>query len=218
MSEMKETKTARKDIVIVLGIICIILIAGLGGTIAVYTSMIDDKNNTISSLNTQISELNSSVTNLKRQIASDNTTINSLTSNVTNLKNQLNSILNESSFIGDIVMSDPSAWVNRTVMVEGNVSSFLPPGFWRSPYNYELGSNGTMIGVSWQGEYSLYNEKNVMVLGIVTEGRWNATQIVTVTRETWNETQIVTGGTWNATITFYGPVVYFIEAERIDVI
>ena len=209
MSETRETKIARKDIVIALGIICIILIAGLGGTIAFYTSMIKDKNNTISSLNTKVSQLNSNVTNLKQQITSDNTTINSLTSNVTNLQNRLNTILNESLSIGDIVMNDPAAWANRAVMVEGNISSFLPPGFWQSPYNYELSSNGTMIGVSWQGEYSLYNGKNVTVLGIVMEGRWNETQIVPVGGP---------AGGWNATVIFYGPVVYFIEAERVDIL
>jgi hypothetical protein len=178
MSETRETKTARKDIVIAFGIICIILVAGLGGTIAVYTSMINDKNNTISSLDTQISELKS---------------------NVTYLEEQLDSVLNGSSHLLGIITGDPSAWVNRTAQVEGNISSFLPAGFWWPPYNYELSSNGTMIGVSWQGEYSLYNGKNVMVLGIVTEGRWNEMLA-------------------NGTVTTYGPVIYFIEAERVDIL
>ncbi len=89
MSATKEPKIARKGVLIALGIICIILVACLGGVVVAYTLMINDKSNTISSLNYQISQLNSSVANLQNQVASDNSTIDSLTSQVRNLKNQL---------------------------------------------------------------------------------------------------------------------------------
>jgi|SRR5208337_5147057 len=95
MSETKEPKTAGKRIVIALGIVCILLVACLGGVIAAYTLIINDKNNTISLLNSQVSQLKSNVTNLQKQIASGNTTIDALTSNVTILQEQLNSVLND---------------------------------------------------------------------------------------------------------------------------
>ena len=54
MTEAKETKTARKGIVSGLGIICIILVACLGGVIVACTLIINGKDNTISLLNSQI--------------------------------------------------------------------------------------------------------------------------------------------------------------------
>jgi hypothetical protein len=97
----------------------------------------------------------------------------------------------------NIITSDPSAWVNRTVVIEGTISPFLPPGFFWPPWNYEISSNGTTIGVSWHGTF--YDGENVTVQGIVTGGRWS---------------EMLTNGT----VTLYGQVVYFIEAEGIDVL
>jgi len=178
MSEKKEAKIVRKGIVIALGIICVILVASLGGVIAAYTFVINDKNNTISSLDTQVSLLKS---------------------NVTNLQNQINSILNGSSSIGDIIISDPSAWVNNTVLV-GGIIQLVPKstGFSWPPWDYYLSSNGSYIGVSWQG--TVYNEENVTVLGVVTGGHWTTFNLV------------------NGTSVLSGPVVYFIEAESIGLL
>lgn len=80
---MSEKRVVRRSVTIALGIICIILIAGLGGVIVTYTvvisnrdsqiasiySQIADQNHTISSLYSQISQLNSNVTNLQNQVA-----------------------------------------------------------------------------------------------------------------------------------------------------
>jgi len=89
VSETKEPKIARRGVIIALGIISIILVACLVGVVAAYTLIINDKNNTISSLNNQVSELNSTVANLQGQVASENSTINYLTSQITNLQKQL---------------------------------------------------------------------------------------------------------------------------------
>jgi cell division protein FtsL len=215
MTETRETKVSRKGVVIALGIICIVLIAGLGGTIAVYTSMINDKNNTISSLDTKISELNSNVTNLQKQITSDNATINSLTSNVTNLQKLLNAT---SVSVGEIT-ANLSAWVDRAVVVEGNISYI---GLSLLDWNYELSSNGATIGVSWQfplnsppdslGPVILanasdsYNGKNVLVLGIVEGAAWSGGMT------------FVNGTVATITMNNSNVVVCFIEAERIVVI
>ena len=180
MIEMKQTKTASKGIVIVLVVICIILVAGLGGAIVVSTSIINDKNNTISSLDTQISKLGSNVTNLQKQIALDNATVNSLVSNITNLRDQLSIILNESSSIGDIVMRDPSAWVNRTVIVEGNdLGLVVFPPFENSPWNYELISGNQTIGVVLSTSVNVtafwkslqgFKSSEVIIYGVVVKG------------------------------------------------
>jgi len=89
MSDTKDPKIARKGILIALGIICIILVACLLSVVTAYTIMMNDKSNTVSSLNDLISQLNSTVTNLQKQVASDNSTISLLTSQVANLQNRL---------------------------------------------------------------------------------------------------------------------------------
>ncbi len=62
VDETKPKKMVRRSIAIAFGIICIILIASLGGIVAYYyTSIIPDlnqKDSTISSMNSQISDLN----------------------------------------------------------------------------------------------------------------------------------------------------------------
>jgi hypothetical protein len=94
--------------------------------------------------------------------------------------------------VGDIMLN-PSAWVNKTVVVEGNLTGPLgsvPEN--APPYNYELNSNGT-IGVFWSGSDTQYSSANVRIQGVVRQG----------TRAS---------GPW--------PVLtcYYIEAETIDVV
>ena len=118
MSEIKPKKMVGRSVAVALGIICIILAACLGGVVATYTLMINDKSNAISSLNHQISQLNSSVANLQSQVASDNSTIDSLTSQVTNLQNQLRAL--EPSLVYDF---------NSTILFNGEESHYYGGSF-----------------------------------------------------------------------------------------
>jgi hypothetical protein len=162
VSETKEPKIARKGVLIALGIICIILVACLGGAIAGYTLVLKDRNNVISSLNahisqldSQISQLNSEITNLQNQIVSDNSTINSLSSNLTNLQQQLNSMLNWQISLEDIILGNPSEWVNRSVIIDGTLDGPLIFPFESLPFSYELGSGNQTIGVSFDSSVNL---------------------------------------------------------------
>jgi hypothetical protein len=148
MSERKERKIGRRGVVIALGIIGIISVACLGGVIVAYTLIINDKNNAISLLNSQISQL---------------------TSNVTSLKNQLDSILNGSTTPLEIIIGNLPAWLNQTVVVEGNLTGpvgSIPekPMAW----NYDLISRATYMGVSWNTSV-WYVSVPVRVYGVVTE-------------------------------------------------
>jgi hypothetical protein len=127
VSETKEPKIARKGVLIALGIICIILVACLGGVVAAYTLMINDKSNTISSLNYQISQLNSSVANLQKQVASDNSTIDSLTSQVRNLQDQLDLNVTVATYtvVGTLSYANVSA-VYVGIIVDSINPSFSP--------------------------------------------------------------------------------------------
>jgi hypothetical protein len=101
---------------------------------------------------------------------------------------------------GDEITRNPSAYENRTVVVEGGLVSYPAFNWSYPPWNYELLPSelpfGTpVIGVDWQG--GNYNLDDVMILGQVIAGKWT---------------------TLNENGTVYGPVVYFIEAQRIVVL
>ena len=58
---MSEKKTVGRNVAIILGIIVIILFAGLAGVVINYTSIINEKVNTIASLNSQIASLQETI-------------------------------------------------------------------------------------------------------------------------------------------------------------
>lgn len=95
MGKTDGSNIPRKGALIALGITCIVLVAILGGVMAEYTLMINDKNNTISNLTNQASQLNSTITNLQHQVASDNSTISALTTQVTNLTSEVTNLTSQ---------------------------------------------------------------------------------------------------------------------------
>jgi DNA-binding transcriptional ArsR family regulator len=173
-----ENKVVGRNVALALGIICIVLAATLVGAFAYYVPMINDKDHTISSLGAQISQLHSNITNLQKQIASDNSTINSLTSQVTNLQKEINDLLNATSVNVNEITVNPSAWVNRTVVVEGVLSLVFFPVFEYSPWGYELISGNQTIGVSMSASVNMsalwnhgFNGSGyVRIYGVVEKG------------------------------------------------
>jgi cell division protein FtsL len=101
--KVSEKKVVSRNVAIALAIICIVLAVGLVGAISLYTSQINDKDNTISSLNSQIASDDS-------QIASDHSQISSLNSQVSDL----NDIVN---------LANSTVWVNDQT-VSQSVSSY----------------------------------------------------------------------------------------------
>jgi predicted PurR-regulated permease PerM len=84
-----ERKVVKRTVAIALGIICIVLVAGLVSAIAIYTPQISDlqsqitqKDSTISSLNSQISVLNNSLNQTKTDAASKDSQIAALTQQI----------------------------------------------------------------------------------------------------------------------------------------
>jgi hypothetical protein len=65
--ETKPKKIAGRGVAIALGIVCILLIASLGGTLAYFSVTIHNKENELASANGTISQLNTNVTNLQNQ-------------------------------------------------------------------------------------------------------------------------------------------------------
>jgi hypothetical protein len=167
---MSEKKVVRRSVAVGLGMICVVVVAGLVGAFAYYhyTPIINDKDNTISSLNTEISQLNSTILSLQEQVGADNLTIN-----------YLKTILNGTITPLGIITSNPSVWVNTTVLVQGTLTELpfeayiawqIPP-----PWNYWLNSSngiakiGVQSGVRALCSVPLNSSQN-QIFGIVRQG------------------------------------------------
>jgi DNA-binding transcriptional ArsR family regulator len=143
LRQSPQTKTKRvigRSVAIALGIICILLIASMGGVLAYYSAIINDKEKGLGSANKTISQLNTNITNLQNQdkqlqtwLDGNETLLNqteannrslqsqidTLNSNATNLQNQLNNF-----HIGNTENS--TIWVsNEIVDTNENVTGHL---------------------------------------------------------------------------------------------
>jgi len=142
-----------RSVALGLGVICIVLVAGLGGVIALYTFAISDrdntiagKNNQIASLNAQTSQLSSNLTNLQNQVASDNNTITDLTNQVNQLTYMLTHeslvlFSNNSMYIFTGKWGIPVLW-NYTFTKAGCVCVWVNQST-NIYVNFEYSSNGT---------------------------------------------------------------------------
>jgi hypothetical protein len=111
------------------------------------------------------------------------------------------------------IVADPSAWVNKTVTIEGYLSPILDTAWWWPPFHFELSSNpittGTSIadnrtgfgsnaiGVDVYFNYFVWFNYLVVVTGVVTTGRWTVALA-------------------NGTEAPFGPLVYFIYAQDVQ--
>jgi uncharacterized protein YlxW (UPF0749 family) len=112
-NETKPKKMVRRSVAVALGIICIVLVVvGLVGTVTYVMPMINDKDDTISSLNLKISQLNTNNTNLQDQINQLQTWLNGnitsftsqtnyLNSQITNLQNHITNLQNHITSLQD---------------------------------------------------------------------------------------------------------------------
>jgi uncharacterized coiled-coil protein SlyX len=188
MSEMKPKKMVRRSVAIALGIICIILIAGMveiwlsylvqdiekDETINILHIEVFNKDSQISQLNLQMEDQNNSISSLSSQISQLNSNVTSLQNQVTIQQEELNDLRNVTVVSVDDIALNASAWLNKTVIVEGKLSGpfgFLPEDM--PPYNYVLfrynetsEASTVFAGLSWNSS-DLYDLANVVVVGVV---------------------------------------------------
>jgi len=160
---MSERKMVSRSVVVALGIICIILIACLGGAMAYYTLAIGDRDNTITSKNNQIYSLNSNVTNLQNQNKQLQTWLNGnetllnqtetwldgnityYNSQITNLQNQLKTfqrpILGFSNLTAEDNRTNPN---NPFLQVQGAIHNFGINGTLASLYVKAYHNDGSV--------------------------------------------------------------------------
>lgn len=170
---MSGRRPARRSIAIALGMACIILVAGAVGAVTVYNSLVNDRNSALASKDLQLSFLTSQLSSLVSDL------ISRMNAPVTSL---------------DTSSLDLSVLVNETVVLEGRIYGprvYILEGM--PPWGYELDSNGTVIGISWNGG-DFFNRTSVRVYGVVTQGT-------------------LSGG-----LTKPPGTVYYVKAERIDLL
>jgi uncharacterized coiled-coil protein SlyX len=146
-----------RSAVVALGIVCILLIAGLGGTIAYYTITINSKQSELDSANKTISQLDATISKQNDAIGQLNTTISNLQNQITSLTSQvssLKSLLNATPTTVSELVNDTSDWVNRTVVLEGSLYHVIFPDV-NLPYGYELRSGDQAIGLSFAASVNL---------------------------------------------------------------
>jgi hypothetical protein len=107
----RPNRVAGRRLAIAFGIICILLIASLGGALAYYTMIIHNKENELGSANNTISQLNTNVTNLQNQ---NNQTQMWLSGNVT----AYNQLQDEVSSIHIWGTTNSTVWVNNETAYE----------------------------------------------------------------------------------------------------
>jgi uncharacterized coiled-coil protein SlyX len=146
-------------------------------------SVISDKDSAITSKDNQIASLNSQISDQNNTISSLNSRISQLDSNITNLQNQvaiqqriLNDLLNVTATVVtvDEITLNASAWLNKTVIVEGklfgpmvSIPEKMPPGGYIVCRSNETSETPTIfVWVSWNNGGG-YNFTNVIVVGIV---------------------------------------------------
>jgi hypothetical protein len=124
---MSEKKVVRRSVAIALGIVCILLIAGLGGAMAHYAVIINNKDNEVNTQKATISQLNATMED-------QNNTINQLNTNVTNLQNQNTNLQNQvtglQTQVNELLYGkDFSLYYDEfgNVSVEGRSYNFSPP-------------------------------------------------------------------------------------------
>jgi rhodanese-related sulfurtransferase len=125
-SQTKPKKFLRGSASLALEIICILLIASLGGVIAYYTMAINNKDNDLNTLGSEVSELNMTVNQLNATIIQQNNTTNSLNTTVGQLNatiieqnNKINSLNVELQLArdGDVSAQTAYVMVNSGVLV-----------------------------------------------------------------------------------------------------
>jgi len=99
---LKPQKVVRRSVAAALGIVCILLVAGLIGALVYHTDVVNDEknnqinsvNNAISSLNSQISQLNETIASLNSQVSRLNATISyiQLNETISSLNSQISQL------------------------------------------------------------------------------------------------------------------------------
>jgi rhodanese-related sulfurtransferase len=109
---MEPRKTVGRRVALALGLVCVLLIAGLGMAAAYYTVTINNRDNEVNTLNSKISGMNATLNQLNTTIGEQNKTIAELNSTIDSLSAEL-----QMARDGDISAQTAYRMVNSGVLV-----------------------------------------------------------------------------------------------------
>jgi len=175
---VSEKKVVRRSVAIALGIGCIVLLVGLVGAVLIYTSMINEDNSTISSLNFQITDKDSQISSLNTSKTSLQNQINDL-NNITNLEKS-------ETWVNSQTVSSSGYWSYSTDMVfyAGYVSVWVQTST----------SSTTTVRASWSSNGINYDN----AINVGTSGK-----AVFPVLPTTVKIEIENSDLFTATITYY---------------
>lgn len=116
---MSQKKVVGRSVAIALGVVCFVLVVGIIGTMAYYTTAINDRNTAYDSyvsshshtnseyntLNSQVSSLNAQIADLQNQVNSLNSQINSLNAQLASSQNTIASLNSQISSLNAQIAS-----------------------------------------------------------------------------------------------------------------
>ena len=177
LSRTQPRKVVTRSVAVALGMVFILLIAGLGGTLAYYAMVLYDKESELGSANNKISQLNTSVTNLQdqdkqlqawldgnetllRETQASNLglqdQVDLLNSNVTNLRNQMNNFHiwnaeNSTTWVNNEILNVNqnvyAAQLGKNLTVEGIIQAIFIPSAGYVSVRVLSNNNSTFVGL-----------------------------------------------------------------------
>jgi cell division protein FtsL len=181
--EPKRGKVVGRNVAIALGILCIILAVGIVGAFAYYIPIVSDKDNTLTTLNSQVSAKDSQISQLNSNITSLQNQVNDLTSNLNLAKSE--------TWVNSQTVSQPAGsyngWIRSTtyvgyVMV--NVESSTTDKTYIEVLWYSYGiyyGNTISVGVSGTGVFPVFPSNDIEVRVGNSNLLNGATETVTIT-------------------------------------
>jgi cell division protein FtsL len=170
-----QKKVAGRTLAIVLGLACIVLAAGLVGSIVFFTPQIADRDNTISSLNDTISSMNNTISSLNREIQAFQTTITQMminqTSNSTSDNQTITNLNSQISDLTSILYLNESGYLvaNHPVSLDANANATVfteDVGLYYAGYiTVSVQSNSTTTYVQVVYSYHGVNYDNTITVG-----------------------------------------------------
>lgn len=124
-SETKSKKMVKRSVAVALGIICIILIASFSGAMLYTVTLLNDKNNQIESLNTQISTLNSTISSLNSQVSQINANVSNLQNQVTSLNSTINLLTSNLTSVAPYIHSQLLGYPPTNVTANSRVEDWV---------------------------------------------------------------------------------------------
>ncbi len=159
-----QKKIFRRTMIIALGLICIILAAGLFGALAVYLPMVNNLESQIAEKDSTISSLNSQVSSLTSQVLALQADLDQVNSAIEDYKAAQEAFNSQAKFYDNVIslnMSE-SLFVDQSFTLAANTSgtiytgNILYAGY--IPVSVESSSNTTYLQVAYNSYGVNYNQ------------------------------------------------------------